>query len=118
MEGKKGQNLSITTVIITILAIFVLVLVVVALTGGFGNFVKWWDGVFKGSAINSQEAILKCNGYCENYEATNEDGYKDSYCTKIIKLDTDGDGKSDLEKTCDSLTTVSCAAIPEGSCTS
>lgn len=113
MKGKKGQNLSITTVIITILAIFVLVLVVVALTGGFGNFVKWWNGVFAGSALSSQEAVLKCNGYCESYEVTGENSFKANYCTKKFSLDTDGDGKPDLhDLTCEGLNTVTCAAIP------
>jgi len=112
LKGKKGQNLSITTVIITILAIFVLVLVVVALTGGFGNFVKWWNGVFAGSALSAQEAVLKCNGYCDSYEATEQKGFWTSYCKTKFSLDTSGDGNADqVDLTCDGLQAVTCVAI-------
>ncbi len=113
MKNKKGQTLSINTVIITILAIFVLVLIVVALTGGFGNFVDWWNNVFTGSGIDSQKAALQCNGFCESYQTTGSVQFAKKYCTKEFNIDSDGDNKGDITLMCPDIVTVSCSVIDD-----
>lgn len=103
MLNKKGQNLSINTIVILILAIFVLVVVVVALTGGYGNFVKWYQGISGSSGISVQTAVLTCNGYCTSFQASGLESIREDYCEKIMELDTNGDNKVDEEMTCDDL---------------
>jgi len=101
--NKKGQNLSINTIIILILAVFVLVVVVVALTGGYGNFVKWYQDISGSSGISVQSAVLTCNGYCTTYQSTGLESIKENYCEEIMELDLDGDKTVDEEMTCDDL---------------
>ena len=110
MKDKKGQNLSINTIIITILAIFVLVILVVALTGGTGQFAEWWAKIFGASAIDVQTAVLTCNGYCQSYESSGDEQFRDKYCNSEFNVDTDQDRKPD--------TTLYCPDMPEASCAS
>ena len=89
MNDKKGQTLSINTIIITILAIFVLVILVVALTGGTGNFIDWWNEIWGSQAIDAQAAVLKCGGLCTRYDATGDGSLKQQFCTRrgtLLKL--------------------------------
>ena len=116
MNNKKGQTLSINTIIITILAIFVLVILVVALTGGTGNFVEWWNEIWGSRAIDAQAAVLKCEGYCTGYNSIGKDSsgaeqYRINFCDDVFKIDSNGDGDLDLELTCPEITQVTCASI-------
>lgn len=111
MNGKKGQNLSINTIIITILAIFVLVILVVALTGGTGSFVDWWNKIFQSSAIDTQTAVLQCNGLCTSYDSTGADKFRIEFCEREFDIDTTGDKKADLHLTCPEMSQVSCSSI-------
>ncbi len=111
MNDKKGQSLSINTIIITILAIFVLVILVVALTGGTGNFVEWWNKVFGGSALDVQTVVLTCNGYCQSYESSGSEVFRSKFCEKSFEVDTDMDKKADTTLYCVDLSEVSCPAI-------
>ena len=112
-KNKKGQGLSVNTVIILILAIFVLVLVVLALTGGFGNFWEWIGSIFGGSALSVQKAALKCDGYCNSYQTTGVDSFAKRYCTEELEIDLDGDKSSDEVLYCDEIIQSACAAITE-----
>ena len=103
MLNKKGQSLSINTIIILILAVFVLVVVVVALTGGYGNFVKWYQNIAGSRGISVESAVLTCNGYCTSFQASGLESIRENYCEKIIELDLDGDKVVDEEMTCDDL---------------
>ena len=111
MENKKGQALSFNTIIITILAIFVLVIIVVAVTGGFGNFTKWIGEIFGSQAIDAQAAVLKCEGFCTGYEASGAEQYRRNFCDNVFEIDSTGDGKIDIELTCPEMTQVSCPSI-------
>jgi len=113
-ENKKGQGLSVNTVIILILAIFVLVLVVLAVTGGFSNFSEWTSSIFGGSGLSVQKAALKCNGYCNSYETTEAQTFGYKYCNEELDIDSDGDGEIDDKGLhCDQITDAYCAAILE-----
>jgi nitrate reductase NapE component len=101
--NKKGQNLSINTIIILILAVFVLVVVVVALTGGYGNFVKWYEGISGSTGMDVQKAVLTCNGYCTSFQTTGLEPIKENYCDNVMGIDFDGDKKADREMTCNDL---------------
>lgn len=109
--NKKGQTLSINTIIITILAIFVLVIIVVALTGGFGNFSKWWNEIWGSQAVDVQAAVLECNGYCNSYETSGAEQFRRNFCDTIYEIDSTGDGEVDVELTCSEMTQVSCPSI-------
>jgi hypothetical protein len=111
MNNKKGQALSINTIIITILAIFVLVIIVVAVTGGFGNFTKWIGEIFESQAIEVQAAVLTCDGYCTGYDASGAEQYKRNFCDEIFKIDSTGDGKVDVELKCPEMPQASCPKI-------
>ena len=113
LKNKRGQGLSINTVIITILAIFVLVLVVVALTGGFGNFVEWWNKIFAVTTITTAGAQLECNGYCDKYVTTGADEFAILYCTKEFEIDTTGDTNADVYLKCQDMGTTQCSAISD-----
>ena len=110
-ESKKGQGLSVNTVIILILAIFVLVLVVLAVTGGFSNFSEWTGGIFGGSGLSVQKAALKCNGYCNSYQTTEVEQFADKYCTETLEIDLDGDKKADETLRCYQIADSSCESI-------
>lgn len=112
MNNKKGQTLSINTIIITILAIFVLVILVVALTGGTGNFVDWWNEIWGSQAIDAQAAVLKCDGLCTRYDTTGDGSLKQQFCTSVLEVSgVEGDP---IELTCSELVSngkVSCPSI-------
>ena len=111
--NKKAQGLSINTVIITILAIFVLVLVVVALTGGVGNFTKWWNDIFKKGSLTTSEVLYECDGFCANYQNTQDEQYILNYCDKEFWIDTNLDNKEDADefKRCQDIPTAACPLI-------
>jgi hypothetical protein len=111
INDKKGQALSINTIIITILAIFVLVIIVVAVTGGFGNFSKWIGEIFGSQAIDAQAAVLKCDGFCTGFDSTGAEQYKRNFCDEVFEIDSTGDGEIDVELTCPEMTQVSCTSI-------
>ena len=110
-KNKKGQGLSVNTVIILILAIFVLVLVVLAVTGGFNNFTEWTSGIMGGSGLSAEKAALKCNGYCNSYQTTEVDSFASKYCNEVLEVDLDGDNKVDEKLHCDEIAASQCDDI-------
>nr|MBA4405378.1 hypothetical protein [Nanoarchaeum sp.] len=113
INSKKGQSLSVNTIIITLLALFVLIILVVALTGNTGNFMDNINQLWSGTAIDTQKAVVSCNGLCSSFTTSGTGKFKTDFCNKIFKIDTDGDKKADVELTCPEIQTVSCAAISE-----
>ena len=112
MNDKKGQTLSINTIIITILAIFVLVILVVALAGGSGNFMDWWNEIWESQAIDAQAAILKCDGLCTRYDTVGDESLRNQFCTNVFEIS--GGGEDVVEMTCAELVSngkVSCSSI-------
>ncbi|MBT4334563.1 hypothetical protein HOD61_01980 [archaeon] len=117
MNNKKGQSLSMNTIIIAILAILALVIIAAFFTGGMTNIVGKIKSMYGAQPIDTQQAIAECNGFCSNYELIGLEDYKDNFCgEKTYELDTDFDGKIDVTKTCSQLG-VTCSAITnEGGC--
>ena len=112
IDNKKGQTLSINTIIITILAIFVLVILVVALSEGTGNFMDWWNEIWESQAIDAQAAVLKCDGLCTRYDAVGDDSLRSQFCTNIFEISSGGEDA--VEMTCAELVAngkVSCPII-------
>ena len=77
MFNKKGQELSITTLILIIIGVVVLVLVILGFTAGFGNLRDRLDIFVGGTTIDS---VI---GSCEISSATNA---KFSYCADFKKV--------------------------------
>ncbi|MBS3172253.1 hypothetical protein J4438_01565 [Candidatus Woesearchaeota archaeon] len=111
INSKKGQSLSVNTIIIMILAIFVLIILVVAFTGGTGDFMNNIAQLWSGSGIDSQKAAVTCNGMCNTYNTAQSAKVKTDFCTKVFKIDYDGDKKVDEELTCPEMSSVSCPTI-------
>src|SRR3989344_5379848 len=95
--NKKGQSLSMNTVIIAILVIIVLVVIVAFFVGGTSSVVSRIKAIFIGSAgSNLVEAKNLCEGYCDSAsQLTPEEQRVSPYCTKYQTVDIDGDGSAE-----------------------
>jgi len=114
-KNKKGAELSMNVVIITILAVLVLVVVAIVFTGNMGVLVSKIKGLFQSQGIDAQKAVADCYGFCNSYRTTGIDNFKDSFCNENentnFDIDTNGDGKIDLyDQDCADLN-VPCAEI-------
>jgi hypothetical protein len=116
MNNKKGQNLSMNTIIIAILAILALVVIIAFFSGGMTDFGNRLRQIFGAQAIDAQQAVSECNGYCSSYSLAGLEDYKDKFCEKTYDLDIDNDGKIDTTKTCGQLGITCQAIIDEGGC--
>src|SRR3989344_6010553 len=105
MLGKRGAELSMNVIIITILVILVLVVVAMIFTGGMAKLQQRISSIFKSQALDLQTAIVECNGYCNSYQASsgNLDKYRDQFCSKEFQIDTNNDNKIDLTGTCSQI---------------
>jgi uncharacterized protein YxeA len=114
--NKKGQELSTNTIIIVILAVLVLIIVALFFTGGFGSA---WDKINKlwdRSGQDVAEIALECDGWCNNYERSGLEAYKNSFCEHEFELDIDKDGKIEQYVTCVDLPQFTCPGIPADDC--
>ena len=95
LKDKKGAELSMNVIVISILVILVLVIVATFFVGGFNNLVK----IFTDTAPDDLEsAIQSCEGHCLRISigtATDNAKKKSSYCRNTWNFDRDGDGKLD-----------------------
>jgi hypothetical protein len=95
--GKKGQNMTIGTIILIVLGIAVLVFLIFGFSSGWGNF---WDKVtiFGGGKSNVDTIVQACEIACSQ-----ESIY--DYCTveRTIKL---GNNKKDKTSTCNMLNLI------------
>lgn len=98
--NKKGQSLSMNTVIIAILVIIVLVVVVAFFIGGTGSVIDRIRAILTGSTAGSSlvEGKNFCESYCENAQQLTTAAEKKAspYCTKAQNLDVNGDGKAEI----------------------
>lgn len=114
IKGKKGVELSLNVVIISILVILVLFVLILFFTGGAGNAISKIRQLFQGQTLDLNSAVIQCNAYCSNYETTGNNRQKDLFCgDKKFRIDFDGDGQVDnSEATCLDVG-ASCSRIPE-----
>ncbi len=105
--SKRGQEMSISTLVLIVLAIIVLVLVVIGFTGGWSNL---WDRISNlgGSKENVQLVVQACEiacssdsqyDYCSRLREVNFG--KGNVPSGFATIDADGDGK--IKATCGSL---------------
>jgi len=114
---KKGQSLSMNTIIISILVILVLVIVAGFFAGGMTGLINKMKGIFGAQPIDASQAVMECNGYCQSYDITGVENYKTNFCGDVLfDLDTDNDGKMDTSKTCSQLGVICQTIIDEGGC--
>ena len=73
-------------------------MVVLALTGSFSNYWEWIGTVFGGSGLTVQKATLKCDGYCNSFQTTEQEIFANRYCSDELEIDVDGDGKVDVDE--------------------
>lgn len=94
--NKKGAELSFNVIIIAILVIVVLVAVVAFFLGGFGKLI---DVIFPQSITSVEAATTACSNSCSLAQTYETDIQKKNsgYCTKTFVLDTNGDGKADVD---------------------
>ncbi|MBT7107025.1 hypothetical protein HN943_01590 [archaeon] len=116
-SNKKGQGLSMNTIIIAILAILVLVVIAAFFTGGMTGLVDRIKGIYGSQPIDETQAILECEGFCNSYTSLpTVEEYKTNYCEKKFGLDTDNDGSADIEKTCSQLGIICQKISDAGGC--
>jgi|SRR3989344_4394708 len=115
IKGKRGAELSMNVLIVTILVILVLVVVAIIFTGGMANLTNRIKSIFSSQALDLQTAIVECNGYCQSYQVSGGKltKYQEQYCEKEFEIDTNNDGKVDLVGTCNALG-ATCEAISCG----
>ena len=96
IKGKKGAELSINVIIISILVILVLVIVAAFFTGGASKLFSTVRDIFTGTTAGADRALAEqnCNLYCSQ-SASLQNPSKSAYCTKWFNIDSDGDGEAD-----------------------
>jgi len=97
INDKKGAELSINVIIISILVILVLVIVAAFFTGGSAKLFSTIRDVFSGTTAGTDRALAEqnCQQYCA--QAQTLQSYSTSaYCTKWFNIDANGDGEADF----------------------
>lgn len=104
--SKRGQEMSISTLVLIVLAIIVLVLIIIGFTGGWSNL---WDRIsnFGGGKENVQLIVQSCQIACSSNSQYD-------YCTRlrdvnfgskeaafVVAVSDDSDGK--IKATCGAL---------------
>lgn len=99
MFSKRGQEMSISTLVLIVLAVIVLVLIVIGATGGFTKIGDLFSNLGGGKS-NIQTVLQGCQVACQ----TNS---QYDYCTREREIRTGGDTSSGLTDkrmyTCDAL---------------
>ena len=107
-------ELPVNVIIIAILVVLVLVIVAAFFTGSFSQIVQKIKGATSG--ITMDEAVLKCQTLCNNYQNTQSDRAKRAFCTAKYNVDLNANGKIDPDEKdldCDEIG-VSCGIDCEG----
>lgn len=97
--NKRGQSLSMNTIVITILVVIVLVIIALFFTGSMVSLTNKIRGLFGAELTDISIAKLKCESYCMQYQNTNLAPFRDNFCNGVtFDIDTNGDGTVDLAK--------------------
>lgn len=114
---KRGQSLSMDTIIITILVVIVLVIVALFFTGGMSSLTQKVSSFFGAQLTGLQEANARCNAYCISIQTQTSQvlitSIKKNFCTTEFNVDINGNGvydKDETKVTCASLQ-IPCDAI-------
>ena len=115
--NKRGQSLSMNTIIITILVVIVLVVIALFFTGGMNSLTNKIKAFFGAQLTDLQEASARCNAYCTNYQTTESallrDQIMQNFCYDEFQVDINGNGIYDENEkglTCSSAG-ISCDVI-------
>ena|SRR3989344_2922544 len=95
---KRGVELSLNVVIVSILAVLVLISLVVFFTFGFGNISNKIKGIYQKSTggMDRTLAIQLCSQYCELAKGLDKEQIdKSTYANTKFDIDDDGDGNID-----------------------
>ena len=89
MFNKKGAELPMNTIIISIIVIVVLVIVIVFFLGGASSITQKISGIFSGATagVDLKLAQQFCNDYCDQ-------GRDNAFCKKSFKVDEDEDAST------------------------
>ena len=111
--NKKGVELSMNVIIISILVILVLLVLAFFFLGGSSNL---FEKIIKVSPDDLETAARDCTSKCQVAQtfASNELKEKSSYCTTTNNVDSDGDGIADKKHHCWSDTMgIECPGVQE-----
>src|SRR3989344_1147825 len=103
MKGKKGIEITTSTLIIFILAVIALIAIAAFFMGGFGKIADTIKGYFYGSTvgITRESAVQFCEQYCDRAQSLPKDAQPESaFCTALFDIDSNGDGKVDKQLYC------------------
>ena len=95
MNNKKGQDFSITTLILVILGVAVLVILIIGFTQGWDKFGTWF-----GTKNNQEDISNQCNIACSSAQAGSIGGW----CT-VLRTVKDGTNTF-TGRTCSSMTSA------------
>ena len=131
--NKRGQGLSMTTIVVIILALLVLIVLAIIFLGGTGSVFDRIKNVFTGQSQTSVDlARQQCQTWCD-IARSSSDKPTTSYCQAPQKrVDVDRDGINDPEEenvfcinrpsgftgTNSEVLNVQCDGIPASSCSS
>jgi len=96
IKGKRGQGLSMNTVIIGIIVLVVLIVIIAFFTGGTGTVINKIKGIFGGATATDYESAVKtCESYADAAEELKKSGGDTSnsaFCSKPFQIDMNKDG--------------------------
>ncbi|MBI2672175.1 hypothetical protein HYX16_04540 [Candidatus Woesearchaeota archaeon] len=96
--NKKGQELSLQTIIIAVIVVLVLIVIVTFFLGGFSRVTKTITGVFFPITAGTDLtiAVQTCEQRCDQARLLPDSVKKNSaFCTNFFNIDKNGDGEAD-----------------------
>ena len=96
--NKKGQSLSLNTIIIGILVVLVLIVLAVFFIGGFGSLsgkIKNFLGITT-AGTDLEVALLECQNRCQRAQSLPENlRHTSAYCVSSFLIDRDNNNEID-----------------------
>src|SRR3989344_1326366 len=101
---KRGQSLSLNTIVIAIIVIIVLVALVTFFLFGFSGLTSRIKTIFFSTTVGTDKslAVESCRQFCDQVQTLPEALRAGSpYCTQEFKVDDDNDGRAESTYICD-----------------